>query len=100
MKNHDEGLELINLISVTGNYELAVIEGILDDNNIPFVLNDRGSGSAMRLYFGGSIFGSDILVSKRDYEKAKDLIEGISFDDIESGQLEDIDDSDEYDIEE
>lgn len=100
MKNHDQDLELMNLISVTGNYELAVIEGILDDNDIPFVLNDRGSGGAMRLYFGGSIFGSDILVAKRDYEKAKELIEGISFDDIESGEAKNIDDSDEYDIEE
>ena len=100
MKDYDEDLELMNLISVTGNYELAVIEGILDDNNIPFVLNDRGSGGAMRLYFGGSIFGSDILVAKRDYERAKELIEGISFDDIESGQSEDFDNTDDYDIEE
>ena len=41
-----------------------------------------------------------MCIRDRDYEKAKDLIEGISFDDIESGQFEDIDDSDEYDIEE
>lgn len=67
-----EELEL--LITANTEYEIGVISNILEDNNIPFVIKDAGSGGYMRIYSGSSIYGTDILVRKDFLEKAKDLI--------------------------
>ncbi len=78
-KNEQENrdIELINLKTTNNNYELSTIESILKDNAIPYILHDYESGAYMRIYAGASLFGTDIMVNKSDFEKAKELIEGI-----------------------
>ena len=75
-QNNNE-VKLVTLKTINDNFELGIIESILIDNLIPYILHDSGSGGYMRLISGSPIFGTDILVSEDDYEKANELIEGI-----------------------
>lgn len=69
---HDEGLELL-----TTAYDptyLVIVKSILEDAKIPFLTKDRGSGAAVRVIMGYSMFGTDIFVPKALYETASELI--------------------------
>lgn len=69
---HDKDLELL-----TTAYDptyLAIVKSILDDAKIPYLAKDRGSGAAVRVIMGFSMFGADIFVPKELYETASALI--------------------------
>lgn len=72
--------DLALLITVNSNYEIGLIQSILEDNNIPYLSNDRESGDYMRIYTGSSIFGTDIFVNKDMFEKARELLSGLNMD--------------------
>ena len=69
---HDKDLELL-----TTAYDptyLAIVESILSDANIPYLKKDRGSGAAVRVIMGYSMFGTDVFVLKEHLETATALI--------------------------
>ena len=69
---HDKDLELL-----TTAYDptyLAIVESILSDANIPYLKKDRGSGAAVRVIMGYSMFGTDVFVLKEHIETATELI--------------------------
>ena len=74
--SHPENAEL--LVSVNDNVQLAVIQSILDGENIPYLVKNRGSGTVVKVITGFSVFGADIFVLKEDIEKAKELIRPLS----------------------
>ena len=77
---NEDGLVLLR----TFHDDVSVImaEEVLRDEEIPFVKKDRGSGSAVRLITGYSMYGTDLLVSPDDLEKATALMEALF--DVES----------------
>lgn len=77
-KQKKKSEEPVILTTVSSNYQLGLIKSILEENHIPCLMQDRGSGGYMRLYAGGSIFGTDIYVSPDNLEIAKELIKVIS----------------------
>ena len=70
---HSEDLEL--LTTVYDNVALAVIESLLRGEGIPYMIKERGVGSAVKIISGLSSFGTDIFVKKELYETAKELLE-------------------------
>lgn len=69
---HDKDLELL-----TTAYDptyLAIVESILSDAKIPYLKKDRGSGAAVRVIMGYSMFGTDVFVLKEHLETAAELI--------------------------
>ena len=69
---HDKDLELL-----TTAYDptyLAIVESILSDAGIPYLKKDRGSGAAVRVIMGYSMFGTDVFVLKAHLETATALI--------------------------
>lgn len=48
-------VEDVELYSSTVEYEINQICSMLEDNKIPFIRKDYGSGSYMNLYYGQSI---------------------------------------------
>lgn len=85
----------IELFSSSNEYEINQICSVLTENNIPFIRKNDGSGSYMNLYMGQSIQEKRILVNKKDYEKAMELIS--SFISNKEGAKEDLlDTSDKY----
>lgn len=78
MKNNSDGLDLINLRSTVDEIELNMIKDILKDNGIPYIIKDHGPGGHMRIIGGSSLYGTDVMIDKRDFERANALLESIS----------------------
>lgn len=70
-------IELVLLKTTNNQFELDIIKGVLEDNQIPYIIQEKGAGGYMKIIAGSSMFGSDILVEKSQYEKAIDLINSI-----------------------
>ena len=64
-------VELRLLTYCADNIESKMVQGLLRDEDIPFVLKDSGQGR----YLGDSVFGLEFYVSERDYARAKELID-------------------------
>ena len=81
------------LTTVNDRIYQAMLESVLSDNEIPYLSKERGSGAAVKVITGFSMFGTDIFVLKKDIERAKELLEllnAIPEDDAEySGLLDD-----------
>ncbi len=69
----DENLEL--LTTVYDNVELSVLRSILEGENVPYMIRERGSGSSVRIITGFTMFGTDIFVPKAAFERAKEILE-------------------------
>ena len=87
-----EGLAL--LCTVANNIQQAIVESILNGAEIPFLIKERGSGSAVKIITGFSMFGTDFYVSEENFEEASELVSGI-FDEHDEGEDENSDDGDE-----
>ena len=69
---HDENLEL--LTTVYDQPSQMIIESILRDAEIPYLMKERGSGTAVKVITGFSMFGTDIFVLREQLETATELI--------------------------
>ena len=69
----DDDLEL--LTTANDSVFLSIIESVLKDNDIPYLVKDRGCGTVVKVVMGFSIFGADIFVLNKDLEQASLLIE-------------------------
>ena len=74
-KDHKDNIDLVLLKTANNSMELNFIKNLLDENEIPYMIKDHGSGGYMRIASGYSIYGTDILVEKSMYQKAKVIIE-------------------------
>lgn len=72
VSHHDIGTAY--LATATDNVRLAVIRSLLDGAEIPYIIKERGSGSAVKLIAGLSVFGTDIFVPEARLEEALALI--------------------------
>ena len=69
---HDENLEL--LTTVYDQPSQMIVESILRDAEIPYFAKERGSGTAVKVITGFSMFGTDIFVLCEHLETAIELI--------------------------
>ena len=76
------GEDVVLLTTVYDIAMLGMVRGLLEDAEIPYLVHERATGSAMRIMTGFSICGSDIFVPKAAEETARDLIAGLT---IEGG---------------
>lgn len=76
--NNKDKINLRKLRSVTNEIELGMIKEILEDNNIPYILKDKGSGAYMRIITGSSPFSTEIMVEESKFDKANKILESIS----------------------
>ena len=74
------GDEVVHLTTVYDIAILGMVRGLLEDADIPYLVQERATGSAMRLMTGFSFYGTDIFVPKTAEETARDLIAGINTD--------------------
>ncbi len=78
--NNSDNISIIKLKSISNEIELGMIKEILEDNDIPYLIKDHGSGGYIRIISGGSFFGTDIMINKDDFDKANSLLESIGID--------------------
>ena len=62
-ENNKEKVEEVLLVSSLDDITISQICAILNDNNIPFVKVDEGSGAYMNVYMGFSNQGKNIIGS-------------------------------------
>ena len=74
-KQNKTNSEPVLLTTVSSNYQLGLVQSILEEHNIPCLAQDRASGGYMRVYAGGSIFGTDIYVAPENLEEARELLD-------------------------
>lgn len=74
---HDESLEL--LMTVYNSAEQAVVESILNDAEIPYLIKERGAGSSVKVITGFSMYGTDIFVRREQLEEAKAIFDSAEF---------------------
>ncbi len=72
VSHHDDSLEL--LTTAYDRVQLMILESILQDAKIPYLLKERGSGTTVKVIAGFSIFGTDIFVLREHLELASALI--------------------------
>ena len=82
-KNKDSNkINTVILRTTNNNNELNMIKVLLEENNIPYIIRDRGPGGHMRIISGQSIYPSDILVEESQIERAELLIDEFPWDDL------------------
>ena len=69
---HDDSLAL--LTTVYDSTQLAVLESILRDAEIPYLIKERGCGSSVKIITGFSMYGTDLFVRREQLELATELI--------------------------
>ena len=69
---HDDSLELLTTVYDTA--QQMIVESILRDAEIPYLAKSRGSGTAVKVITGFSMFGTDIFVLREHLELALELI--------------------------
>ena len=78
----------VELFSSIIEDEIKQVCSLLEDNKIPFVRRDYGSGSYMNLYYGQSFQEKKIFVNEKDYHKALEIVSSV----YNCGTLEDSND--------
>lgn len=77
-KEKNKDIELILLRSTQDHYELSTIKTVLEDEGIPFILKDHGSGGHMRIIGYFSVYPTNILVEKSTFEKADEILKTLN----------------------
>lgn len=72
-----EDVSLQLLTTTYSNTELLLVCGLLDGSAIPYIMMNKDAGhyDYVRVVTGLSVFGSEIYVSNRDHDRAKELIQ-------------------------
>lgn len=73
-KENSDDIELVLLKSTQEQYEFLTIKSILEENAIPYIVKNRGSGGYMRIITGMSFYPTDILVEKSSFERANKIL--------------------------
>ena len=71
--SHDE--YTAHLTTAHDNVELSILRSILEAEEIPYRVRERGSGGVVKVIAGYSMYGSDIFVPVALLEKANELLD-------------------------
>lgn len=86
-KKQDENEPVVAAI-ITNPVSSAVFQDMLKENGIPFVCRQQGAGGSVKLLLGGGIVPDYILVSDKNYERARELYEVYLLNEPEEGDFE------------
>lgn len=74
-ENKEDENEPVVAAIISNPVSSAVFQDMLKENGIPFVCRQQGAGGSVKLLLGGGIVPDYILVSARNYERARELYE-------------------------
>lgn len=66
--------KLVPLTNVQTSMEAEMLQDILQQEQIPVMIKDEGSGGYMKVYMGYSIYGETLYVSVSDYPRAREIM--------------------------
>ena len=94
MKNKKPGNDNLLLLSQVDDYNVSMVENLLNESKIPYLLKRRGIGGYFKIAFGGSYEMADIYVSEDDYERAKEITDAYFAETENIGEEEMVEESD------
>ena len=74
-KPMEAGKDTALLTTVHDSVELSIIRSILEGENIPYRVLERGSGGVVKVIAGYSMFGTDVFVPADMLETAQELLD-------------------------
>ena len=86
-ENKQEENEPVVAAVITNPVSSAVFQDMLKENGIPFVCRQQGAGGSVKLLLGGGIVPDYILVSDKNYERARELYEVYLLNETEDSDL-------------
>ena len=89
------GEDVVLLTTVYDVAMLGMVRGLLEDAEIPYLVHERATGSAMRIMTGFSMYGTDIFIPQAAEETARDLIAGLNLDGGSDEEVQILDSEDE-----
>lgn len=89
-----EAMHPVMLKSVGSVVEAELIANLLRNSNIPALRKSTGVGGYMNIYMGYSVFGEEIYVDEKDYDKAQEILKELD-DYEEEPEIEDDQDMEE-----
>lgn len=90
---HNEATSAL-LLTVHGSEELAAVEALLRAAELPYRICDRGAGSAVRVFAGYTIYGTDVFVRPEDLDTAQALLAPIDPEQAETNENAESEDTD------
>ncbi len=74
-ENRQDENEPVVAAIISNPVSSVVFQDMLKENGIPFVCRQQGAGGSVKLLLGGGIVPDYILVSAKNYERARELYE-------------------------
>ena len=74
-ENRQDENEPVVAAIISNPVSSAVFQDMLKENGIPFICRQEGAGGSVKLLLGGGIVPDYILVSAKNYERARELYE-------------------------
>ena len=74
-ENRQDENEPVVAAIISSPVSSVVFQDMLKENGIPFVCRQQGAGGSVKLLLGGGIVPDYILVSAKNYERARELYE-------------------------
>ncbi len=68
----------------------AIIKGILESEDIPYMIRERGAGASLGIIMGSSYLGTDIYVPESCYERGMELLAPLFEDEDEEGDVSEL----------
>ena len=66
--------KLVPLTNVQTSMEAEMLQDILQQEHIPVIIKEEGSGGYMKVYMGYSIYGETLYVYDYDYPRAREIM--------------------------
>ncbi len=73
--NEEDLLKAVKLDTASNEIEAGLIMNLLLNNQIPCYKKSKGAGGYLNIYMGYSVFGEEIYVTEKDYQRAKALLD-------------------------
>ncbi|HAN22018.1 MAG: hypothetical protein A2Y15_01195 [Clostridiales bacterium GWF2_36_10] len=85
---NEDNEEIVLLATALSDVEVLLFEGILRENDIPYLKKSKDSGQVMGFIMGFSLYGCDFYVESSRFEEAASLLEAYTTE-IDTNEAED-----------
>jgi hypothetical protein len=77
-KNGRDPLKAVKVATASNEIEAGLIMDLLLNNQIPCYKKSKGAGGYLNIYMGYSVYGEEIYVAEKDYQRAKALLDELT----------------------
>lgn len=76
--DENRSMKPVKVTQTATTIEAEMLMDLLRNNDIPCFKKDNGPGGLMNVKYGFTVYGQDVYVDEKDYEKASEIIKELS----------------------